>query len=36
VSNLIAVAYGGRVIHSSLSDETEEHLREALSVPAAR
>jgi uncharacterized membrane protein len=28
--------YGGCVIHSSLSDETEEHLREALSVPAAR
>ncbi|HET8819942.1 MAG TPA: DUF1269 domain-containing protein [Thermoleophilaceae bacterium] len=28
--------YGGRVIHSSLSDETEEQLREALSVPAAR
>ena len=28
--------YGGRVIHSSLSDETEEQLRGALSVPAAR
>jgi uncharacterized membrane protein len=28
--------YGGRVIHSSLSDETEQQLREALSVPAAR
>jgi uncharacterized membrane protein len=25
--------YGGRVIHSSLSDETEAQLREALSVP---
>jgi uncharacterized membrane protein len=28
--------FGGRVIHSSLSDETEEQLRAALSVPAAR
>ena len=27
--------YGGRVIHSSLSDEAEAHLREALTVPAA-
>jgi uncharacterized membrane protein len=27
--------YGGRVIHSSLSDEAEERLRGALSVPAA-
>lgn len=27
--------FGGRVIHSSLSDEAEERLRDALSVPAA-
>jgi uncharacterized membrane protein len=27
--------YGGRVIHSSLSDDAEARLREALSVPAA-
>jgi uncharacterized membrane protein len=27
--------YGGRVIHSSLSDDAERQLREALSVPAA-
>jgi uncharacterized membrane protein len=27
--------YGGRVIHSSLSDEAEARLREALTVPAA-
>jgi uncharacterized membrane protein len=27
-------AYGGRVIHSSLSDEAETRLRDALSMPA--
>ncbi|HEU4658723.1 MAG TPA: DUF1269 domain-containing protein [Capillimicrobium sp.] len=27
--------YGGRVIHSSLSDDAEAHLREALSTPAS-
>jgi uncharacterized membrane protein len=27
--------YGGRVIHSSLSDEAEARLRDALNVPAA-
>jgi uncharacterized membrane protein len=27
--------YGGRVIHSSLSDDAEARLREALTVPAA-
>lgn len=27
--------YGGRVIHSSLSDEAESRLREALSAPAS-